>query len=284
MTNVLGLASAMMPAHPHAAAWRRQEAAFQIAAFSTAADAVSPLVVNGRPLREWLAGWNVAAYGMVAQPRHRSAPGLHGDRVVQRVRRCRRRARGPTDAADGRARRGARLQQSARPEVPLAAVRGAGRTVYLARQCAAVLPGRERLGARRCVPTSSASTPLPRSWVCRVRRPRSCWLHAQALLDMQARSPGMGAPTGPGTSTATSAVSSGWLSSSVAPGSWCGPPTAVARDCRSRTHRSGYRPAEPVRRGRRRSSASDDGSSCCRFEHCRAHAASWFRAGTCSSP
>jgi hypothetical protein len=65
MTNVLGLASAMMPGHPHAPAWRRQEAAFQVAAFSTAADAISPRLVNGRPLHDWLDGWNVAADGTV---------------------------------------------------------------------------------------------------------------------------------------------------------------------------------------------------------------------------
>jgi hypothetical protein len=61
--GIFTLAAAMLPDHPHARLWRRQEAAFEIASYSTAADDNSSTVVNGRPLRTWLAGWNVFANG-----------------------------------------------------------------------------------------------------------------------------------------------------------------------------------------------------------------------------
>ena len=63
--TVLSLASAMMPTHPHAALWRREEAAFEVAAYATAADVTSPAVVNGRPLASWVNGWNAHPDGTV---------------------------------------------------------------------------------------------------------------------------------------------------------------------------------------------------------------------------
>jgi hypothetical protein len=63
--TILALASVMLPHHPHAGRWRRQEATYEIAAFSTAGDDTSEVVINGRPLRSWLAGWNVFPDGTV---------------------------------------------------------------------------------------------------------------------------------------------------------------------------------------------------------------------------
>jgi hypothetical protein len=69
MVPILALAAAMMPAHPHVPAWRRAEARFELAAFSTRADGRSGRAVDGAPLRRWLGGWNVRPDGTVINHR-----------------------------------------------------------------------------------------------------------------------------------------------------------------------------------------------------------------------
>ena len=188
MTNVLGLASAMMPAHPQAAAWRRQEAAFQIAAFSTAADAVSPLVVNGRPLREWLAGWNVAADGTVVN--HGIDP--HPDYMATASFNV---FAAAVDALAGRPTLRTAVRGAARvysslldrrfPSPPYAAPGG---TVYRRGSALLYYPVASDWGTSlraHVVGLDAAAAVLGVSG----EAPAFLRLHAQALLDMQARSP-----------------------------------------------------------------------------------------------
>lgn len=60
-----GLAAAMMPRHPHRAAWRRQEIRFALTAWATPGDLRRTDLVHGLPLRSWLPGWNLRADGTV---------------------------------------------------------------------------------------------------------------------------------------------------------------------------------------------------------------------------
>ena len=63
--GLLGLASAMMPSAPHAAAWRAKAAELGVAAYSVKADTTSTAVVNGVPLDQRVHGYNVFDDGTV---------------------------------------------------------------------------------------------------------------------------------------------------------------------------------------------------------------------------
>jgi putative cell wall-binding protein len=64
--QLLGLAVAMMPNHPNAATWQRRNEDLLIADTATQADMTSnSAVINGRPLNQWLQGYNVQPDGTV---------------------------------------------------------------------------------------------------------------------------------------------------------------------------------------------------------------------------
>lgn len=62
---VLQLAVAMMPGHPHAAAWKRVASELMVSAFSLKTDLDNGRVVDGRPVKDWLHGFNVRDDGAV---------------------------------------------------------------------------------------------------------------------------------------------------------------------------------------------------------------------------
>jgi putative cell wall-binding protein len=61
--DILGLAAAMMPNHPHAADWQRRNEDLLTAAAAKPADLADPSSVNGRQLSSWLQGTNIADDG-----------------------------------------------------------------------------------------------------------------------------------------------------------------------------------------------------------------------------
>ena len=61
--QLLGLAVAMMPNHPHAADWQRRNEDLLIAAAAMPQDLSNPNTVNGRPLSTWLQGYNLQEDG-----------------------------------------------------------------------------------------------------------------------------------------------------------------------------------------------------------------------------
>lgn len=58
-TNVVQLASAMLPGHARAIEWTQAEVALSLMAAARPADTTSDEVVNGVELGEWLLGWNI---------------------------------------------------------------------------------------------------------------------------------------------------------------------------------------------------------------------------------
>lgn len=58
-SQVLSLAGLMFPRHPRAAAWRRAAVRWISSSFARPADLARTDVVDGRPLREWIAGANL---------------------------------------------------------------------------------------------------------------------------------------------------------------------------------------------------------------------------------
>ncbi|WP_344670789.1 cell wall-binding repeat-containing protein [Catenulispora yoronensis] len=63
--QLLGLAAAMMPNHPHAADWQRRNEDLLIATGAMQSDLQNPATVNGRQLSSWLQGWNMQPDGTV---------------------------------------------------------------------------------------------------------------------------------------------------------------------------------------------------------------------------
>lgn len=62
-TNLLQLVTAMMPGHPHQEQWMAKNIELMISAFARPSDLDSPRILHGRPVREWLAGSNIADDG-----------------------------------------------------------------------------------------------------------------------------------------------------------------------------------------------------------------------------
>lgn len=63
---ILNVAIAMMPDHPHAAAWKRISSELMISAYATELDwRTNETVLDGRPVRDWLNGYNARPDGMV---------------------------------------------------------------------------------------------------------------------------------------------------------------------------------------------------------------------------
>jgi hypothetical protein len=61
--NLLQLATAMMPDHPHQPLWMDKNLELMVSAFSRPADLDGTRIVNGKPVREWLHGSNIADDG-----------------------------------------------------------------------------------------------------------------------------------------------------------------------------------------------------------------------------
>lgn len=61
--KVLQLATAMMPDHPNWRRWQHKHVELLVSSFATPSDLDRSDVVNGRPVRDWIAGWNVADDG-----------------------------------------------------------------------------------------------------------------------------------------------------------------------------------------------------------------------------
>jgi len=57
------IACAMMPKHPHAPRWKRIGSELMISAFALEQDLKSEAVVDGKPVKDWLRGYNVRADG-----------------------------------------------------------------------------------------------------------------------------------------------------------------------------------------------------------------------------
>jgi len=63
---VLNVAIAMLPDHPHAAAWKRISSELMISAYATKLDwRENETTVDGRPVKDWLNGFNARVDGMV---------------------------------------------------------------------------------------------------------------------------------------------------------------------------------------------------------------------------
>lgn len=62
---IWALAVAMMPGHPNANVWQRQENAFLVSAWSTPSDIGNPTVADGYAISESIDGWNVNPDGTV---------------------------------------------------------------------------------------------------------------------------------------------------------------------------------------------------------------------------
>lgn len=63
--DVLQLAVAMMPQHPHAGKWKRVCSELMVSAFSLKKDLQNSSIVDGKPVKEWLHGFNVRDDGAV---------------------------------------------------------------------------------------------------------------------------------------------------------------------------------------------------------------------------
>lgn len=61
--DLLQLATAMMPLHPHWTAWMGKNVELMLSAFARPSDVERGTVVNGRPVRDWLDGSNIAEDG-----------------------------------------------------------------------------------------------------------------------------------------------------------------------------------------------------------------------------
>jgi hypothetical protein len=61
----LSLAAATMPNHPHARMWKEKCSEFMISAYSTEADRHNDRVLDGKPVKDWLHGFNANPDGSV---------------------------------------------------------------------------------------------------------------------------------------------------------------------------------------------------------------------------
>jgi len=59
------LAQAMMPNHPNVTAWRLKASELQVSSYSRQSDCTSTELVDGRPVRDWLNGFNAFEDGVV---------------------------------------------------------------------------------------------------------------------------------------------------------------------------------------------------------------------------
>lgn len=63
--HLLGVAQAMMPNHPNVALWRRKASEYQISTYSRQSDLTNTRLVDGKPVKDWLNGYNAFDDGIV---------------------------------------------------------------------------------------------------------------------------------------------------------------------------------------------------------------------------
>jgi hypothetical protein len=64
-SEILQLAIAMMPEHPHAEAWKRVCYELMISSFALKSDLRNEQIIDGKPVKDWLHGYNVRDDGAV---------------------------------------------------------------------------------------------------------------------------------------------------------------------------------------------------------------------------
>ena len=64
-STVLSIAVAMMPGHANARKWKEKCSELMVSAYATKKDLQNPTVVDGRPVRDWLRGYNAREDGSV---------------------------------------------------------------------------------------------------------------------------------------------------------------------------------------------------------------------------
>ena len=64
-SHLLAVAQAMMPNHPNAPLWRRKASDFQVSAYSRLSDLTNTALVDGKPVKDWLNGYNTLDDGVV---------------------------------------------------------------------------------------------------------------------------------------------------------------------------------------------------------------------------
>ena len=62
---LLASAQAMMPQHPRVEKWRQKASEYQISAYSRQSDLTNSTLVDGKPAKDWLQGYNVFADGVL---------------------------------------------------------------------------------------------------------------------------------------------------------------------------------------------------------------------------
>ncbi len=67
----------MMPHHPHASRWRQKASEYQVSVFSRQTDLQNTTVVDGKPIRNWLHGYNVFPDGVLVNHNR-----VHPDYIV----------------------------------------------------------------------------------------------------------------------------------------------------------------------------------------------------------
>jgi hypothetical protein len=63
--RLLAVAQAMMPDHPNVAQWRQKASELQVSAYSRQSDKSNAAIVDGKPVREWINGSNIAEDGVI---------------------------------------------------------------------------------------------------------------------------------------------------------------------------------------------------------------------------
>jgi hypothetical protein len=63
--NILAMALAMMPEHENAAWWKERASQWMISAYARESDLARDTVVDGKPVQDWITGWNMREEGYV---------------------------------------------------------------------------------------------------------------------------------------------------------------------------------------------------------------------------
>ena len=64
-SRILSVAAAMMPSHPHARQWRQKGSQLMVSAYSRSSDLTNEKILDGRPVKDWINGYNARDDGLV---------------------------------------------------------------------------------------------------------------------------------------------------------------------------------------------------------------------------
>jgi hypothetical protein len=67
--RLLAIAQAMMPDHANVVRWREKASELQVSAFARPSDTTNDMLVDGKPVREWINGWNMSEDGVLVNHR-----------------------------------------------------------------------------------------------------------------------------------------------------------------------------------------------------------------------